>query len=250
MGGLYAVSKIKKVMDAKLSLVIPTYNEAKNIKDLCLLLTGILKQEAVVFEIIIVDDNSPDGTWQIAQDLAKQHQYIKVIRRINKKGLAAAVVAGWKESSGEILGVMDGDLQHPPEVLPLMLKQIFNDAELGIVIASRNVTGGGTDKWSLTRRIVSKMGTIISTLLLSDIIRDIKDPMSGYFIFRRCLIEGKDLTPLGYKILLEVLAKCDCKKIIEIPYFFKKRNGKASKAGLKQYLISLLHIFKLSFQMK
>ncbi|MFH1441849.1 MAG: polyprenol monophosphomannose synthase [Candidatus Omnitrophota bacterium] len=237
-------------MNNSFSLIIPTYNEAKNIKDLCFLLIEILKKENIVFEIIIVDDNSPDGTWQIAENLSKQYQYIKVIRRIHKKGLATAVVTGWKKSSGGILGVIDGDLQHPPELLPSMLKKIITESDLDIVIASRNVKGGSTEKWSLTRRIISKMGTIISTLLLSDIIKDIKDPMSGYFILRRRIIEGKNLTPLGYKILLEVLAKCACDKIIEIPYCFNERTNKASKAGLKQYLISLFHIFKLSIQTK
>lgn len=237
-------------MNNKLSLVIPTYNEARNIKNLCFLLIEILTKEAVVFEIIIVDDNSPDGTWQIAENLSKQLQHIKVIRRMHERGLAAAVAAGWKESSGGILGVIDGDLQHPPELLPSMLKQLFNDPELDIVIASRNVKGGGIAKWSLKRRIISRLGTMISTLLLSGIIKGIKDPMSGYFILRKRVIEGKNLTPLGYKILLEVLAKCGCNKIMEIPYFFNERTVKASKAGLKQYLISLFHIIKISVQMK
>lgn len=232
-------------MNNKFSLVIPTYNEAANIADLYRKLIAVLSTQELPFEIIIVDDNSPDETWKIVEDLAKFDNRLKVIRRLSDRGLATAVIAGWVKAEGEIIGVIDGDLQHPPEILKMMLAEILRDKDIDIIVASRHISGGGVSKWSIWRRIISRFATMLSGIFVPKVFKRVKDPMSGYFILRKKVIEGKDLTPIGYKILLEVLVKGNYKKVLEVPYIFCERAKGGSKAGLKQYLISLIHFIKL-----
>lgn len=234
-------------MKEKLSLIIPTFNEADNIIPLCKLLVEILSKEGIFFEIIIVDDDSPDGTWQLAQTFAEREKSIRVIRRMREKGLSTAVITGWAEADGEILGVMDGDLQHSPEVLPTMIK-MFQNKEVDIVVASRNIKGGGVSEWSILRRFISWGGTLVSTFFLPETIRKVKDSMSGFFLLRRQVIQGKLLTPIGYKILLEILAKGYYREIVEVPYIFYERKNGGSKLGLKQYTEFLIHLLRLSTQ--
>jgi len=232
----------------KFTLVIPTYNEATNIESLCSLLAGVLSKENIDFEVIVVDDNSPDQTWKIAQAIAEKDKRIKVIHRVDRRGLATAVIAGWKNAKGDILGVMDGDLQQPPETIPLLLNKLNEDALIDIVIASRNIKGSMALRRSAWRRFVSWSATLISVLLLPKLVAQVSDPMSGFFILRKEVIEKKVLNPLGYKILLEVLAKGTYKKIAEVPYIFAERKKGGSKAGVKQYLLSFIYLLRLSIQ--
>lgn len=234
-------------MNKIFSLVIPTYNEADTIAPLCAQVEEVLTRAGIEFEIIIVDDNSPDGTWKIAADLALGHGAIRLIRRMNEKGLATAVLAGWAQAEGEILGVIDGDLQHPPETLARLLKKIFEDRSADIVIASRYVPGGGICGWGPWRRFISQASTVVSHICIPRPLKTIRDPMSGYFVLRKKVIEGTPLSPIGYKILLEVLAKGAYAKAVEVPYIFQERIKGNSKAGLKQCLFSLFHIVKLGF---
>lgn len=234
----------------RFSLVIPTYNERANIAELCRQIIAVLSSQELLFEIIIVDDNSPDKTWETAQNLAGLEPRIKVIRRLGDRGLATAVVVGWAKAEGDIIGVIDGDLQHPPEVLKLMLADIMRDDGVDIVVASRHIRGGGVSKWSIWRRFISRFATFLSGIFLPRVFRKVKDPMSGYFILRKSVISGKKLAPIGYKILLEVLVKGDYKKVLEVPYIFREREKGGSKAGLGQYLISLVHFIKLRFYCK
>lgn len=235
-------------MKEKFSLIIPTFNEAQNIEKLCRRLLEVLSECGADSEIIVVDDDSPDGTWQIAQALADREKNIRVIRRINEKCLSTAVIAGWSKAEGDILGVIDGDLQHPPEIIPVMVRKILDDKDVDIVVASRNIHGGGVSRWSLFRRSISWLGQAISYFFLPDILAKIKDPMSGYFILRKTVIQGVPLSPHGYKILLEVLANCNYRRVAEVPYFFRERKRGGSKAGLRQYLISLVYIIQLSLR--
>ncbi|MEW6008957.1 MAG: glycosyltransferase [Candidatus Omnitrophota bacterium] len=232
----------------RFSLVIPTYNEAENIGELCCRLVDILSKIHLNFEIIIVDDNSIDGTDKIVQEFSVQERRIKLIRRIKEKGLGTAVIAGWSNADGNILGVIDGDLQHPPEILPAMIGKLQENKRIDIVVASRNVKGGGVSQWSLIRRFISWLGALSSSFFLPGLLSLVKDPMSGFFLLRKEVIKDKTLTPLGYKILLEVLAKGDYRLVKEIPYYFQERKKGGSKAGLKQYLTSFVHIIKLSIQ--
>jgi len=163
--------------------------------------------------------------------------------------LATAVIAGWKNAKGDILGVMDGDLQQPPEAIPLLLNKLNEDTQIDIVVASRNIKGAMASKRSAWRRFVSWLGTFISTLL-PKLLAQVSDPMSGFFILRREAIENKILTPLGYKILLEVLAKGTYRKVAEVPYIFVERKRGGSKAGIKQYLLTFIYLLRLNMQGK
>ncbi len=234
----------------KFTLVIPTYNEAANIESLCSLLVEVLSKNNIDFEVIVVDDNSPDQTWKIAQAIAEKDRRISVIRRTNEKGLATAVIAGWESAKGVILGVMDGDLQQPPELVPLLLNKLNEDTLIDVVIASRNIKGAMVSRRSAWRKFVSWLGTFISTLLLPKLLAQVSDPMSGFFILRKEVINNKPLTPLGYKILLEVLAKGTYRKVIEVPYIFVKRKKGGSKAGIRQYLLTFIYLLRLNIQSK
>jgi dolichol-phosphate mannosyltransferase len=223
------------------SLVVPTYNERFNIGPLIGRIEAVLRQEPFDFEIIIVDDNSPDETWNLAQEMAKENPRLQVIRREGSRGLATAVVEGWKAAKGEILGVMDGDLQHPPEILPNLLGSIVK-GKADIAIGSRHVSGGSVGKWNLPRRSVSRGASAIAFMLLPQVLRPVRDPMSGFFLMKRSVVDSALLRPTGYKILLEILARGNYRRIVEVPYVFETRKHGKSKLGPKQYLEFLIHL--------
>jgi len=227
------------------SLVVPTFNERPNIRPLLERIEAILKQDPIDFEIILVDDNSPDESWKLAQEIAKEDSHLRVIRREGARGLATAVVAGWKAAKGEILGVIDADLQHPPEFLPDLLKPILRGFA-DISVASRHASGGGVGEWNLLRRFVSRGAAAIAFLMLPRTLRLLRDPMSGFFLIKRSVIDSARLKPKGYKILLEVLAKGNYRRIVEVPYVFEERKDGKSKLGPKQYLEFLMHVGMLA----
>jgi len=225
------------------SLIIPTYNEAQNISRIVQQLTTLLEQRIPnAYELIVVDDDSPDCTWKIAQQLTAQYPQLRVMRRQTERGLSTAVIRGWQAARGEILGVIDGDLQHPPDVL-LHLLQAIQTADLAV--ASRHVEGGGVSEWSPTRRFLSRGAQVIGLLILPDVVGRVSDPMSGYFLVRRSAIAGQLLNPLGYKILLEVLARGQIQQVAEVGYVFQERKQGESKVTWRQYLDYLLHLAKL-----
>jgi len=222
-----------------ISIVIPTYNEKENIKLLLEKLHVVLSK--LNYEIVIIDDNSSDGTAEIAGSLTGTYP-VKVIVRKDEKGLASAVVRGITESEGEIIGVMDADLQHPPEILIDMIAAIEKGAD--VAVASRYVEGGGCKDWGLLRRIESKTATLIASILLPSI-RRIKDPMSGYFMVKRNALDGIELKPKGYKILLEILAKGKNLKTVEVPFIFLTRERGSSKLNFRQQIEYLKHVYQL-----
>jgi dolichol-phosphate mannosyltransferase len=235
-------------MREKFSLVIPTYNEAKNIEGLVMRILDVFAASNVNAEVIIVDDDSPDGTWEIAEKLSRSCPSVKSVRRRGERGLASAVVRGWQESSGDILGVIDGDFQHPPEALPDLIGVILKNKFVDIAVASRHVPGGGVTRWNIFRRAVSWLGALISAFFLPELLAKVRDPMSGYFALRKEVIADKVLRPSGYKILLEVLSKGSYRGVTEVPYFFKERQKGGSKAGIKEYFTSLFFIIRLSLK--
>lgn len=228
-----------------LSLVIPTYNERQNIVTLIQRVTPALEKALDHFEIIVVDDDSPDRTWQAVEELAKDNRRLRVIRRRGEKGLATAVVTGWKAAKGKLLGVMDGDLQHPPEVLPVLLRSIL-DSQADMVIASRNVEGGAVSEWRPIRRLIAWGARSMAILILPGIVKSVRDPMSGYFLMKHTVIESTVLRPVGYKILLEVLARGKYQTVLEVPYVFEERKRGRSKLGPKQSIDFLIHLWRLS----
>jgi dolichol-phosphate mannosyltransferase len=226
-------------MQEKLSLIIPTYNEKDNVVPLVERVHKALSGRD--YEIILVDDNSKDGTIEVAQDLSARYP-LKVLVRKEERGLATAVVYGMKQASGSIIGVMDADLQHPPEVLPNLLKAMEDGAD--IAFASRYVPGGGCPNWGLSRRIVSKVALKLSHLFLPST-RKVKDPMTGFFMFRRDNVDPGRLKPIGYKISLEVLLVGHFENVVEVPYIFEDRSSGKSKLRPQQQIDYLKHILSL-----
>ena len=225
----------------ELSLIAPTYNEKENIVPLVERVHKALSQYD--YELIIVDDNSPDGTAQLANSLSSKYP-LKVIVRTTERGLASAVVAGFSQAGGQVLGVIDADLQHPPEAIPALLDAIRGGAD--VAIGSRYVEGGGIEGWSTKREIISIGAKTIARLLLSSV-KGIKDPLAGFFLFRREVIEGAVLTPTGYKILLEVLVKGNASQVVEVPYIFKERERGKSNLTFNEQLNFLKHLSHLAW---
>jgi dolichol-phosphate mannosyltransferase len=225
--------------DSTVSIVIPTYNEKDNVTALVERLGKALAGRK--YEIVFVDDSSKDGTAEAARAMAAKYP-VRVIVRTTERGLASAVVHGFNNTTGDIIGVIDADLQHPPEVVADLVKAIENGADLAI--GSRYVKGGGCEGWSLTRRIISKGAIFLSHLFLGKT-RGIHDPMAGFFMLRRSVITGARLQPTGYKILLEILIEGKFKKVTEVPFIFKVREKGESKLSSKTQLDYLKHLWSL-----
>jgi dolichol-phosphate mannosyltransferase len=228
------------------SLVIPTYNECKNVKSIVGKLSHLLDGSIPGnYELIVVDDNSPDRTWEVAQSLTAEYPQLRVMRREEERGLSTAVIRGWQVARGEVLGVIDADLQHPPETLLQLLAEIQRGADLAA--ASRHVADGGVSDWSVVRRFLSRGAQILGLVILPGVVGRVSDPMSGYFMVRRSCIAGKTMNPAGYKILIEVLGRGDMRWIGEVGYVFQERQEGESKVTWKQYIEYLRHLFRLRF---
>jgi dolichol-phosphate mannosyltransferase len=228
----------------RFSLVIPTYEESANINNIVKILSQLLDEFIPgEYELIVVDDNSPDRTWEIAMNLMPKYSQLRVMRRERERGLSSAVIRGWQVARGRVLGVIDGDLQHPPQVLLQMLSRIDEGADLAV--ASRHVSGGGVSSWSFIRRFLSRGAQILGLLILPRVIGRVSDPMSGYFMVRRNSIVSKTLNPVGYKILIEVLGRGDIDQIAEVGYVFQERKDGESKVTWKQYVEYLQHLLRL-----
>jgi len=226
--------------ELKLSIVVPTYEERDNI------LEFIQRTESTLvgmdFEIVVVDDNSPDRTADIAEKLNEEYGNIRVLRRPKKLGLGSAIVDGIKIADSCVIAVMDADLQHPPEMLPRLLKKIEEGHD--IVIASRYVRGGGIEGWSTWRKVVSRGARMFAHLLLPRV-RFVKDPVSGFFMFKKDVIDNIEIKTSGYKVLVELLAKGKYNSVAEVPYVFVPRARGKSKLSPKEIASYLSLLLKL-----
>ena len=213
-------------------MIVPTYNEAASLPLLVERLAPAMRDRE--WELVVVDDGSPDGTADVAEKLGARHP-VRVLRRAGKAGLASAVIAGMKEARGDVLVVMDADLSHPPEVVPGLVDAI--DAGADLAVGSRYVKGGGTRDWPMRRRVVSRVACMMGSVLVP-----VRDATSGFFAIRRRAIDGVRLNAIGFKIGLEVIARANARRIVEVPYTFRDRELGASKFGRReigQYLLQL-----------
>ncbi len=220
----------------KLSIIIPTYNEKDNIETLVTRIKDQLEKERIKGEIIFVDDNSPDGTGKIIDKLSQKNNFVKVIHRDKKKGLGSAVSEGFKKSDSEIVGVMDADLSHPPEMIPKLFNSVAMEGN-DLVVGSRYVNTGEIIGWSWRRKITSKIATFLGRLFT-----DIKDPMAGFFMVKRQAIKNTEFNSKGFKVLLELLVKNNFKKIEEVPITFQDRKRGESKMNFREITIFLKNI--------
>jgi dolichol-phosphate mannosyltransferase len=228
----------------RLSLVVPTRNEADTIEAFLQVATATLDRVLPgAYELIVVDDDSPDGTWQKALGLRARYPALRVLRRVGEVGLGSAVTRGWQLARADVLGVIDADLQHPPEVSERLWAEVERGAEL--VVASRHVPGGGVSEWSLRRRILSRGAQLLGLLILPGVLGRVSDPMSGFFFLRRSAVAGVELKPTGYKILIEVISRGRARWISEVGYVFRERALGASKATARVYLDYLVQLVRL-----
>jgi len=224
---------LSTTVNTEVSIIIPTYNESQNIKGILHLIKEHLPKNTIV-EAIVVDDNSPDGTGKIAEDyfesLKEKAKYtVNVINRKTREGLSSAILKGVQQAKGKIIVVMDSDFSHPPHLIPKLV-DMLKQSKTDIVVASRYLSGGSIQGWSIKRKIISKMGTIIAKRGLG--IKE-SDPMSGFFAFNKDIIKGINFDAIGYKILLEMIVKVKNVSIKEIPYTFSDRENGKSKFGTK-----------------
>ena len=223
------------------SVIVPTLNEAANLPLLVPRISAALAGRH--YEIIVVDDNSADDTRAVCARLAESYPLTLHVRTEPKDGLSGAVLMGVGLAKGELLAVMDADLQHPPERLPALLEPLERD-EADFVIGSRHAPGGTVaERWGLFRRLNSRVATLLARPFAGPAATD---PMSGFFALRRSTFQGAQrLTPLGYKIGLELMCKCRVKRVREIPIQFGTRQHGHSKLTLTQQFRYLEHLSRL-----
>ena len=229
----------------RLSLVLPTYNERPNLATVISRILVALDRLGEKFEIVVVDDDSPDRTWELAEGIAAGEPRVRVLRRVGQRGLASAVVAGWEHARGEVLGVMDADLQYPPETLPTLLEALERSGA-DIAICSRYAPGATVQQWSLLRWVISWGARLAGRLLLPMALRGIADPGAGYFLVRRRVIEGIDLRPRGFKVLIEVLARGRHAAVVEVGLPYEGRKEGQSKFRGRQVVEYLAHLVGLA----
>jgi dolichol-phosphate mannosyltransferase len=230
--------------DIELSIVIPTYNESANVPILVAQLTALLDQELPrAYELIVVDDNSPDRTWEVAAQMMADYPQLWVMRRTEERGLSTAVIRGWQAARGRVLAVIDADLQHPPDSILKLYREVVQGADLAV--ASRHAEEGGVSDWSLIRRCLSRGAQVLGLMLLPEVLGRVSDPMSGFFMVRRSAIADRQMHPLGYKILLEVIGRGRIGRVAEVGYIFQERNEGESKVTWKQYVDYLHHLTRL-----
>jgi dolichol-phosphate mannosyltransferase len=211
------------------TFVIPTYNEAENLPEVLPRVCGALARADFPFEVLVVDDDSPDGSAEVVERLSARDGFpLRVLRRRGQRGLASAVIYGARAAHFDCVGVLDADLSHSPEDLPRVVGPVLAKSR-DLVVGSRYVDGGGFADWPLRRRILSAAGTRVARALAG-----VQDPLSGFFACRTSLLTDPSLRPRGYKILLEILARNPGLAVEEVAISFRDREAGGSKLRLRQ----------------
>ncbi|MDO8836066.1 MAG: polyprenol monophosphomannose synthase [Vicinamibacterales bacterium] len=222
----------------QLSMVVPTYNEVERLEDFVRTVCRVLDDHRLQAEVIIVDDNSPDGTGALADRLARELP-VHVVHRVGKLGLGSAVMAGFAVARGRLLGVMDADLSHPPDLIPVLVAAL-DAAGADVVVGSRYVPGGGTKNWPLSRAVMSGAACAVARVLTP-----VRDAASGFFVLRREVIRDVAIKAAGFKICLELLVRGSARSVAEVPYVFADRAAGQSKMSHREALGYLAQIWQL-----
>lgn len=242
-GPLIVPAEVAGIQPPEVSIVVPTLNESENIVDFLAAVRRTL--DACLpkrYEVIVVDDDSADGTGDIAAGLMEGFPELRLVRRRNEGGLAAAVIRGWQVARGATLGTINADFQHPPGVLGRLLER---QPGADLVVATRHSDGGGLGDWGLTRRVTSWGAAQIGRWLLPEVYARVSDPLSGCYLVRRAAIAGNELRPLGYKSLMEILVRGNVREIHECGYEMRKRERGQSKVHALHPLQYIRHVMRL-----
>jgi dolichol-phosphate mannosyltransferase len=223
---------------SRVTVVVPTYKEVENLPHLITRLGKVREEHGLDLDVLIMDDNSQDGSAELVA--ARPEKWVQIVVRTTDRGLSPSVLDGMKRAQGDVLVCMDADLSHPPEAIPQMLRKLEEGADF--VIGSRYVKGGSTsDDWGFLRWLNSRVATLLARPLTSA-----RDPMAGFFAFRRSTFEaGRDFNPVGYKIGLEFIVKCECERVVEVPIHFEDRQLGKSKLTMRQQLLYVKHLRRL-----
>ena len=227
----------------ELSIVVPTYNERGRIAELVEAVCRVYRESGLRGEVVVVDDNSPDGTGAIADELATRHP-VTVVHRAGKLGLGSAVMEGFKVARAPVVGVMDADFSHPPAVLPTLLDQMRRSGA-DAVVGSRYIPGGGVKNWPFGRQLMSRLACVVAWPLTP-----VRDATSGFFVIRRDIVEGVQIAAGGFKICLELLIRSPIRSVAEVPYEFVDRAIGESKMSTREamgYLTQLRQLYAVRF---
>jgi dolichol-phosphate mannosyltransferase len=221
-----------------ITIVVPTYKEVENLPHLIDRIAKVRTASGLSIDVLIMDDNSCDGSAELIA--SRPETWVQIVVRAGKRGLSEAVLEGFQRARGEILICMDADLSHPPHALPVMLSKLQAGADF--VVGSRYVDGGSTSHdWGFLRWLNSRVATVLARPLTT-----VRDPMAGFFAIRRTTFEsGREFNPVGYKIGLELMVKCGCERVVEVPIHFEDRRYGSSKLTLTQQLLYLKHLRRL-----
>jgi len=229
------------------SVIVPTYNERENLPILIETINKVFVEEKIVGEIVIIDDNSPDGTGQLAEHLRRKYKFLRVIHRPSKLGLGSAYREGFRAAEGKLLFTMDADLSHDPAYMPQFIERAEH---ADVVIGSRYVEGGGIIGWGLYRKLVSKIANFLAGIVVG---ADVNDITSGYRAYRKEVLEKVPLEEIqssGYAFQLEILYEIRKKgfKIDSVPIVFTDRRKGRSKLGMREILSFLMLTIKLGLR--
>lgn len=231
------------IAEKKFGLVVPALGEARNLGSLLERARAALRDLPIAYEIVVVDDDSRDGTEELVHAIAAEDPRVRLLVRRGERGLSGAILYGWQNTDADILGVMDADLQHPPELLPRLLAEVIAGCDLAI--ASRYARGGSLGGWNPLRRLISAVA-VGATLPLQRRGLRVKDPMSGFFAIRRSCVGRLVFQPSGFKLLLEILVRGHIGSVHEEPFEFGRRRAGSSKASLQvawDYLLLLAKLY-------
>lgn len=209
------------------TLVVPTYNERDRLKELVDAIFAETSAAGLAVELVIVDDNSPDGTGALADELARTRR-MQVVHRPGKQGLGTAVTAGFAVATADIVGVIDGDFSHPPSLVPKMYAAfVAHDAD--VLVGSRYIPGGSAPTWTWKRLLLSRVACVLARPL-----SPVRDAVSGFFLIRRSIARSVTIKATGFKICLELIVRGWPRRIVEVPYRFDNRERGESKMNWRE----------------